>query len=61
LTDISRPQKLGLAEVRAVMIRLIWRFDITLREESESWMTGQKAFMVWEKPKLWVKLSARES
>lgn len=61
LTDISRPQKLGLAEPRAVMIRLIWRFDITLCKESESWMTGQKAFMVWEKPKLWVKLSARQS
>ena len=45
-------------EMRSILARLLWHFDLTLCEESRGW-ENQKAYLLWDKPPLWVKLSHR--
>lgn len=45
-------------EMRSMLARLLWHFDLTLCEESLDW-ESQKAYILWDKPPLWVKLSPR--
>jgi cytochrome P450 len=49
-------QNLAWAEMRVMAARLIWGFDMELEEVSKNWNEGQKVFMVFDKPSLWVKL-----
>lgn len=58
LTYLSR---LAYAEMRLILARMIWNFDMELSEDSKNWLKGQKAFAVWKKPPLNVqlKLAAR--
>ncbi|PQE16392.1 cytochrome P450 protein [Rutstroemia sp. NJR-2017a BVV2] len=51
-------QHLAMAEMRAILARVLWHFDIRLCEESQNW-DQQKVFILWEKPDLFVKLEAR--
>ncbi|KAJ5042192.1 uncharacterized protein L3040_004747 [Drepanopeziza brunnea f. sp. 'multigermtubi'] len=51
---------LAYAEVRSIMTRLLWNFDVELLPESKNWMVGQKSFGLWKKGPLWVKLSVRK-
>lgn len=44
-------------EQRLVMAKLIWNFDVDLTLESEGWLEGQKAYFLWKKPALMVKLT----
>lgn len=55
-TDIE--QHLAMAEMRAILARVLWHFDISLCKESENW-DQQKVFLLWDKPDLMVRLSAR--
>jgi hypothetical protein len=52
-------QNLAYAEMRAILIRMLWNFDIELCADSQNWME-QKVFVLWDKPPLNVKLSARK-
>ncbi|PQE17491.1 Isotrichodermin C-15 hydroxylase protein [Rutstroemia sp. NJR-2017a WRK4] len=50
---------LAMAEMRAILARVLWHFDISLCAESQHW--GQhKVFILWDKPDLFVKLEARK-
>ncbi|KAL8905669.1 MAG: hypothetical protein Q9207_002483 [Kuettlingeria erythrocarpa] len=51
----------GLAyfEMRSILARMLWHFDIQLEEESQDW-TEQKEYALWDKPPLWVRLEHRE-
>ncbi len=53
-------RNLAWAEIRSMLARLVWHFDIELLEESSDW-EKQKVFILWAKPSLMVKLTARES
>lgn len=44
---------LAYAEMRLILARLVFNFDINLAPESRSWTTGQKVFFFWDKPPLW--------
>ena len=49
-------QNLAYVEMRLILAKLLWSFDLELCGESEDW--GQlKAYMVWDKRPLWVKLT----
>ncbi|TGO89345.1 hypothetical protein BPOR_0114g00260 [Botrytis porri] len=48
----------AMAEMRAILARSLWHFDIDLCEESRSW-NEQKVFILWEKPDLMVTVKAR--
>lgn len=53
-------KNLARAEMRIILARLIWRFDLELMPESKNWMEGQRIFGFWEKPPLMCKLSPRK-
>ncbi|KAH7306093.1 cytochrome P450 [Rhexocercosporidium sp. MPI-PUGE-AT-0058] len=50
-------RNLAYAEMRLILARVLWNFDLELDEESRSWTDNMKMFMLWEKPKLFVKLT----
>jgi cytochrome P450 len=50
--------RLAYSEIRLIVARLIWNFDILLCEESTSW-TDQLAYWIWARPPLMVKLTER--
>lgn len=53
-------QALAYAEMRLVLARLVWRFDIDVCDESKAWLAGQQNFVVWQKPELYVYLKRRD-
>jgi cytochrome P450 len=48
---------LAYAEVRVILARLLWNFDMELCEESMNWAEGMKVFMILQRPPLMVKLT----
>jgi cytochrome P450 len=50
-------QNLAWAEMRMILARLIWNFDLRLDKKSEDWLVGLKAWAVYEKSPLWVSLT----
>ncbi|OKL56912.1 hypothetical protein UA08_07745 [Talaromyces atroroseus] len=52
----------GLAylEIRSVLARMMWHFEIELDEESRGWMDDAREFALWDKPPLWVRLKHRD-
>ncbi|POS74154.1 averantin oxidoreductase [Diaporthe helianthi] len=48
-------RNLAYAEIKLIMARLVWQFDIENATEGD-WMGTQKVFMVWDKSPLWIKL-----
>ena len=52
----SPPLSLAIVELRLVLARLLWNFDLKLMPESEEWIERQKVYFLWEKIPLMVKL-----
>ncbi len=52
-------RSLAYSEMRAILARVLWSFDMSLCEESEAWV-DQKIFTLWEKGPLMVQLSRRK-
>jgi len=53
-------KNLAYNEMKVILARLIWAFDIALQPECRGWPDEQKAFIVWEKDPLWVQLKEVE-
>ncbi|KAG9237249.1 cytochrome P450 [Amylocarpus encephaloides] len=51
---------LAYAEMRLILARLLWNFDLELEEKSRRWIDGMKMYTLWEKPPLHVKLKRVE-
>ncbi|KAM0145507.1 hypothetical protein ACHAPG_011587 [Botrytis cinerea] len=51
-------KNLAYNEMRVILARTIWKFDLELCPESQGW-DNQKTFILWEKPKLMCKLTPR--
>ncbi|PLB55889.1 benzoate 4-monooxygenase cytochrome P450 [Aspergillus steynii IBT 23096] len=49
-------KNLAYAEMRLIATKLLWNFDMAFEEECERW-DEQKAYNIWEKPPLNVKLT----
>lgn len=52
----SLVNSLAYAEMRVILTRLLWRFDLELLPESRNWM-DQRVFFLWDKPTLMVKIT----
>lgn len=52
-------KNLAWAEMRIILARLMWHFDIEMLDASRDW-EKQKVFVLWDKPSLMVKLKVRE-
>ncbi|KAF2129142.1 cytochrome P450 [Dothidotthia symphoricarpi CBS 119687] len=48
---------LAYAEMRYILARYLWHFDIDITEKSKTWMDNQKAYLVWDKPGLFLRLT----
>ncbi|KAI6377235.1 hypothetical protein MCOR31_001300 [Pyricularia oryzae] len=52
-------QSLAWIEMRLILGRLLWNFDLSLSPECSRWIKEQKVFQVWEKTPLKVKITMR--
>ena len=52
-------RNLAYAEMRLILTRVLFDFDLELDERSREWATAQKAYKLWEKPPLLVKMTPR--
>ncbi|KPI39335.1 Isotrichodermin C-15 hydroxylase [Cyphellophora attinorum] len=53
-------QNLAYHEMRLIMARLMWEFDLELDGKSEGWTEGMKVRVFWDKEGLWVRVRERE-
>lgn len=49
-------KNLARAEMRIMLARLLWRFEMELGEESRGWLVRQRVYGFWVKPRLMCKL-----
>jgi hypothetical protein len=49
---------LALAEMRLILAKVLFSFDLELVDKSGTWMSGQKVVTLWQKPDLMVELTA---
>ena len=54
-------QNLARLEMRLILAKLVWNFDMQLCEEDDSWVTSQKAYGLWDKDPLLVKIVERRA
>ncbi|KAJ4425304.1 hypothetical protein N0V82_000114 [Gnomoniopsis sp. IMI 355080] len=52
-------KNLAYIEMRLILTRVLWNFDIKLADECKDWIARQKIFLLWEKPPLKVYLTPR--
>lgn len=53
---LIRRSSLAYAEMRLIMARLLWNFDISLSEESLKW-DDQRSYSIWQKEPLMIRLA----
>ena len=62
LIEMAKLQSsLAYAEVRLILARMIWNFDIQLAADSHDWMGKQNSYLMWEQPPLNVHLLPKGS
>lgn len=49
-------KNLARAEMRLIMAKLLWMYDLELVDGGKNWLEGQKIFGFWEKPPLMCRL-----
>ncbi|KAF2134578.1 cytochrome P450 monooxygenase-like protein [Dothidotthia symphoricarpi CBS 119687] len=49
-------KNLAYAEMRLILTKVLFNFDLELLDKETDWMKGQKVFSLWEKPELMVRL-----
>lgn len=52
-------QNLARSEMRLILAKLIWHFDMALSDEGTTWLTQQKAYGLWDKDPLLVRMTGR--
>ena len=48
---------LAYVEMRMILARMIWNFDMELQEDSLAWDKKRKVFLIWDKNSMHVRLS----
>ena len=58
-TSADRRISLAIAEIRLILARLFWRFDIELadKDSNANWILRQKTMLLWDKGSLMVKVT----
>lgn len=46
--------------MRLILARIVYNFDFELDPESDGWMENQMINTLWEKPSLFITMSARK-
>lgn len=55
MNGLTQHHSLAYVEMRLLLTRLLWKFDLELSPESKNWYS-QNVFVLWEKGGLQVKL-----
>jgi len=55
--ELTSVPSLSYAEMRLVLAKVLYNFDMTLADESHGWLKQQNAFFLWEKTPLKVHLT----
>ncbi|KAL1644258.1 hypothetical protein SLS61_008860 [Didymella pomorum] len=50
-------KNLAYAEMRLILAKILFHFDLELVQPGQDWMSGQRVFALWEKPALEVRLT----
>lgn len=50
-------RNLAYAEMRLILARILWAFDLRLADDSRDWLRDQKVYTLWDKPALNVYLT----
>ncbi|KAK8103395.1 cytochrome p450 [Apiospora kogelbergensis] len=45
-------RNLAFNEMKVILARILWNFDIEAADDNETWMDKQKAYFLWHKPEL---------
>ena len=48
---------LAYMEMRIILAKLLWQFEVALANPDQDWIDSQKCFQLWEKIPLMVKLT----
>ncbi|KAF2228481.1 putative benzoate 4-monooxygenase cytochrome P450 [Viridothelium virens] len=51
-------KSLAYFEIRSILARIIWNFDMEIQDASSDWKE-QREYAMWDKPSLWVRLKHR--
>ncbi|KAL7940852.1 cytochrome P450 [Trichoderma barbatum] len=54
-------RNLAYHEIRLILSRVLWNFDLVLEPGFENWASGQRSYQLWEKPSLMVNVKARRA
>ncbi|KAH8706093.1 cytochrome P450 3A17 [Phaeosphaeriaceae sp. PMI808] len=50
-------KNLAYAELRLILVRLVWRFDILAQPGNEGWAENMRGYTLWDKPPLMTKFA----
>ncbi|KAJ0330991.1 hypothetical protein COL922a_012128 [Colletotrichum nupharicola] len=52
---------LANAEMRFILARVLWNFDVEVTQQSRGWMDKQRSYLMWEKGGLYMYLKPKYS
>ena len=52
-------RSLGLTEVRLILAKLHFKFDVEAVDKEMDWVAKTKYRLLWKKPELWMRLKER--
>ncbi|KAK1633225.1 hypothetical protein BDP81DRAFT_434459 [Colletotrichum phormii] len=50
---------MAYAELRIILAKLVWNFDLELMDESKEWTSRQRIYIIWQKVPLLVRCKDR--
>jgi len=51
---------LAYAEMKTIVAKLVWNFDMTLMPQSYDWLSTARKYFLWHRDPLWVQLKVRD-
>lgn len=52
---------LAYSEMRMILARMLYNYDMELDEQSKNWAEGMLAYTLWDKPPMFVHLKPRKT
>lgn len=59
IADMRDTTSLAMLELRLILAKIIWKFDMRLMDDDLDWVKENKNYVFWEKPALPVQFSPR--
>jgi cytochrome P450 len=56
MKSCANKNSLAYAEMRLIVAKVLFNFDLELVDTTQDWLEGQKVFTLWQKPSLMVQV-----